>query len=590
MNLENIRESKAEAHRSQSPAEGDCRLLQIGIRGLIVAVACCGAISWAARSVWESRHPTLVAIRGLSSREPSARARAVREVLAAGVKDPGLSLPPLLAVLSDPAPEVRGAAAEALGVIASEAVMAGAAGDVPRVATAALIRALKDAEPAVRDSSMGALVRITNTPRVAGSIDVKAVITALAATLDDGDVAVRLAALNALRSCGPLASDDPPRAISAALKDRSAKVRAAAITALASFPRPLDPWLPLLLRGLEQEEPEVSGAWGAAIYRSKPPAFSEAAIPALIAALGSPARNVRFLAARALEPHAHDPRVARALIPVLRSFVKEPSDTEPRSRLVTGHFEILSAARMLGRIVPGTASESEVVTAMAEALDSSNWWQRRAAMEALVAFGPAAEPAVPALIRAMREAPGRQSEMNPAEAQEIAQLLAKIAPGTSSESAVIAALTEAVRSDRASVRPWAADALAAFGPAAEPAVPALIEALHRAAAEKNPRHSSGYAVATALAKIAPGTKSADAALAALIEILRTDSQVRGGAVAALPAFGTKAASALPQLRAWRDSPGDPLKWDATRAVKAIERALAAERIEDGETTQGRQAP
>src|SRR5262249_46887859 len=212
---------------------------------------------------------------------------------------------------------VRAAAAEALGVLGGEAVMTGSSVEAAQVATTGLIRALKDREPAVRVAADFALERIASAKGAAGSVDLKGIVAALASTLGDGDEQVRLIALDALGRCGPFGSADPPSELVAALEDRSARVRAAAVKALACFPCPLDPWLPSLLRSLEHDEPEVRSACRFAFSRATPPAFSSAAIPALVAALGSGSRIVRLSAASALEPHARDPRVPATLIPAL---------------------------------------------------------------------------------------------------------------------------------------------------------------------------------------------------------------------------------------------------------------------------------
>jgi hypothetical protein len=49
------------------------RRFQTGVRTLIVLVASCGVMLWAARSVWESRHPAIAAARGLKAQSPEDR-------------------------------------------------------------------------------------------------------------------------------------------------------------------------------------------------------------------------------------------------------------------------------------------------------------------------------------------------------------------------------------------------------------------------------------------------------------------------------------------------------------------------------------
>jgi hypothetical protein len=79
----------------------------------------------------------------------------------------------------------------------------------------------------------------------------------------------------------------------------------------------------------------------------------------------------------------------------------------------------------------------------------------------------------------------------------------------------------------------------------------------------------------ALARIAPGTKSADAALAALIEALDSRVSLQKEVVEALPAFGAKAARAIPRLRELRKPRGGPgVHQSAGVALDAIEAALS----------------
>src|SRR5262249_48247633 len=174
----------------------------------------------------------------------------------------------------------------------------------------------------------------------------------------------------------------------------------------------------------------------------------------------------------------------------------------------------------LGRISPGTARAGEVVAALAEAVRSEGLGRRQAATEALVEFGPAAEPAIPALVEVVREALGEKNAAarfdvlslygygfgmeaaagalamvalgtRPAgyvswDVQVAARDLAKIAPGTRSANVVIETLTEVVRFRRLLQRTWAVEALGAFGPAAEPAVPSIVQLLRETLESKSP--------------------------------------------------------------------------------------------------------
>jgi HEAT repeat protein len=486
---------------------------QTGVRGLIVAVACCGVISWAARSARETLHPALAEARRLRSSNPSDRVEAARRLDPLGMVDPGRAIPPLIAALRDPEAEVRIEACKSLGVIGGEAIRTGSAGDEVRAAVAGLIGTMKDPKPAIRIAATRAIVPIVLAKGSGTVIDVPAVITALVTMLSDRDDEVRLNALYAQMNCGPSASADPPAPLVAVLEDRSARNRAMAVRALAAFPRSLDPWLAPLLRRAEDSEPEVVRACWDAFARSRPPAFSAEAIPRLVAALGSRSRAVRYIAAGALSPHASDRRTTVA-IPALLTLLREEGTRE-------SHPTRWDAAALTG-------------------------------------FG------------------GDPANM-------VVSLLGQFALRSDAAGDIITALTEVLRSGDPFRRMSAANALGKIGPAAEPAIPSLIRLLRADLAGEAWRGNfNGPWVVQALGRIAPGTKSADDALAVLIEALDLPSEGRAASywipqmhlaiIEAVPAFGAAAARALPRLRAFQKAQDPPLKAAADKAVIAIEGA------------------
>src|SRR5262249_29675296 len=155
------------------------------------------------------------------------------------------------------------------------------------------IRSLGDREPSVRLAALRGLLAATSANGAAGSAELRPVVDALAAILGDPDDGVRLAAIEALGHRGPLVSADPPAGLVMAMEERSAGNRAAAITAVSKYAGTHDPLLPSLLRIVEHDEDVVRMACWRAFARSQPPAFSAAAIPALVKALGSRSRIVR---------------------------------------------------------------------------------------------------------------------------------------------------------------------------------------------------------------------------------------------------------------------------------------------------------
>ena len=474
------------------------------MRGLIAVVACCGVVSWAARTFWESQNPAIAAARGLRSPNPSVRVGATRELSTSGAADADVAAPALAAALADPEVAVRIAAAESLGAMISDLVRTGSAGEPIRAGVEGLIGSLKDRETAVRIAATNALATIAAAKGAAGVIELQAVIVALVASLGDADDEVRLAALLALTGCGPLASSDPPAALVAALQDRSARNRAAAITALARFPRSLDPWLALLLR-LVEHDPEVRQASQSAFLRDRPPAFSADSIPALAAALGSRSRIVRSYAARALYPHASDPRAAVA-IPALLAVLREPIDPELTRQSEPGRPRRLEG---LGSLRPGRVSA-----------------------------GPA---------RARHEV-GRRGHRGADRSRPIRPRL---------PAGVGGPCPGRVRPGRRVGRPRARAGVAGR-PGQEGRRPLFLRISGR----------------LALGRIAPRTKSADEALAALIEALDSRSEVRLAtriaAIEALPPFGATDARVTPLLRAWQKNPDLHLKRAADKAVTVLD--------------------
>jgi hypothetical protein len=142
----------------------------------------------------------------------------------------------------------------------------------------------------------------------------------------------------------------------------------------------------------------------------------------------------------------------------------------------------IHAARMLGRLAPGTASAGEVVAALAEAARTGYRLRREPAIESLGEFGPAAEPAIPALLQVLREALARIDESYAFEGQVVVRVLAKIAPGTRSADMALAALIEILEQrpeayEATSALLWprlaAIEAVPTFGPMAVAAIPQL---------------------------------------------------------------------------------------------------------------------
>jgi HEAT repeat protein len=440
---------------------------------LIVAAACCGILFWSVRYL--SHWPTIAASRGLKAQSVLDRVDATRLLVQVGIRDGDIAIPALIAALNDPDTEVRDAAAQALIPIVLEAVQSGSADGAVRAATAAMVRSLKDPQPVVRTTAATALGSFAFPKRSVEVIAYPPMVAALSTMLNDRDDDVRLAAVHALAFAGPVSQISPPDDLVAALQDQSVPVRAAAVEALAKFPCSLDPWLPFFIRSMEEDESQVRVACARAFYRRQPPAFSMAAVPALIAALKSRERIVRAQATRALYPHAHDP-VAETAIPALLVLLREPiltDQTDPRLSAVLKVDPSEEAAFLLGEIAPGTASADEVIKALTDVVQSGHPVRGMRAVQSLESFGAVAESSTPVLIKAMLEASGTGDQFFFV-ARSVPSALGRIAPGKASAAKSVAALTDAARHSQSSdVRVAAIKALTLFGPDAATAIPVV---------------------------------------------------------------------------------------------------------------------
>jgi PBS lyase HEAT-like repeat len=228
---------------------------------------------------------------------------------------------------------------------------------------------------------------------------------------------------------------------------------------------------------------------------------------------------------------------AHAAIPALIAMAREEwSDSATEDRWILALDR--SAIQALPKIALETESAGQVIAVLTELIQETSPNRTAAAVAALGEFGPAAESAIPALIRALswKRSPGS------------IDALVRIAAGPTSARKVIAGLGGVVRTGRPEIQSAAANALGDFGPAAESAVPDLILAIEEAAREK--RYDVTWRACVALGRIAPRTKSAGEAIAALDRLLRirpAEANFQIAAADALADFGPAAESAVPDL-------------------------------------------
>jgi HEAT repeat protein len=498
---------------------------------------------WITQTVLSDGHSAKKAIREMESNNPSVRVSAIRELQTVGLGKGEITIPPLIVALRDENAQARSAAAVALGAIGADAVNAGSLDDLARRAIAALLDALKDPQPAGRVAAANALASMLGSTKAAVLVDSKATVAALTECMKDPDAEFRYAALRVLALAAANSRMGPPHELAGALKDERAGNRSVAAVAVVNFARGLDPWVPSLFQIIETDDDlQVREAVATRVATIHPPAITAAAIPELIAALERTDGRARGTAARVLMSFGPEGRMAiPALIAMARESWSDSADVERRRLQLDG-----LAIQALTKIALETDSAGRVITALTELLQEKSPKRCAMAVDALGEFGPAAQSVIPALIRAL---PWRLPPVTAhpfAEQAVVIKALGRIAPGTKPSAELIAGLGGAMRTGQPDLQADAADALAEIGPAAESTVPDLIRAIVEAAREKRPRVT--WRASVALGRIAPGTKSASEAIAALHKLLQIpepDFQI--AAADALGDFGPAAEPAVPDL-------------------------------------------
>ncbi len=424
--------------------------------------------------------------------------------------------------------------------------------------------------------------RLAAVEAMEGFAAVEPIVGALLAATRDPNALVRAEGLRALRSREALT---PPRFLSLigpALDDPSPTVRAAAAQAIQGFGAGIEPLVPALLRrGQDDPDPGVRDACATALGRIRPGDLSTTVIPAFTAAIdrsGTPAalreHLIEALTRFGSKAAPAVPAIARTLISAEREPDRpSPKETEPLSleatyRPTPAEERILlrrNAAQALGALAPGTPAADEAISALIAALDDPIDEIERVVAQSLTAFGASARRAVPALASAFQRA---RSEKHLLRAGLLADSIGRIDP-TSAEAAVAVAFLSAVLyTEDGPARVFAERALANFGPAAAPAIPALMDLIRRPDLRSGPELAS---VARALGRIAPGGPDAGLAVAAIVEALISDPPppFAAPAIESLTRFGAEAVPALPRLRELENSNEPEVRSAAHKAVAAI---------------------
>jgi HEAT repeat protein len=409
------------------------------IATLVVLVATCGAVFWAARVVRDVAVPANGLVRSLRGGDVRDRLAAARALGESAADDVPLAIPALAEAICDDNEEVSLSAVRALADAGMTALRAGARRELI-AAEKALNGAMRHRLGAAREEAAIGLANMVLASQPGSPFDYESAAAALALGLRDEDVRVRLAAVRALADVGTKTEITvlPRSLLGAVTRDESADVRAAAASALGSF-------------------------------RSR--TSSEVKIPPLIEALRDRDRQVRFDAATAL---GRIGPVASPAIPSLVALLNDPIvvRSEPnRWESKQSLDPACAAAVTLGRIANGTAAKDEAITALARTLYSDHAWRRNAAVQGLSMVGKEAASAVPDAVAFLAGAYSESGTLG-ADLQTV-RLLGKAAPGSELFGHVMTLLVKLLDSKEGPTRYEAAAALGELGPAASDAVPRL---------------------------------------------------------------------------------------------------------------------
>lgn len=457
-----------------SSDRGGSRNRAVSVRTLMVLVASCGAVLWAARTVREWVDPVNRWTREVRGGPLEQRWDAALKLGDAKGSDVATALPALTVALGDQDERVAAVAAVSLGR-AARSVKRGRASALAREAVATLASALKDGRPLVRAAAAGELA--DTDPGLFGAGAPAAYNAVMNTVLRDPSEQVRWEGASALGRLHWPAPGPPPEALTAALNgDPSRRVRVAAIQALGRFQSGRDQTTLALLQALETDDPEVRRICDGALQRlfeSRADAErrSAALVPALLEAVASPDPAVCSNAAAVLGEIG---AAAVAGVPALIGLLADPANPKWLTWIhVSPEWRdpAARAALALGEIAPATPRADEAVAALLAVLRSgTSEWRRTKAAEGLARFGAAREESIrPVLVEVLNERMKKSGSLGPS----VCLALGRVAPGTPGADEAVGALVAALDAHWPTTRSEAVSALARFGSKARSALPRL---------------------------------------------------------------------------------------------------------------------
>jgi HEAT repeat protein len=435
--------------------------------------------------------------------------------------------PRVIAALEDRSEAVRTAAAR--GLAPFQSAMLGMLPD--------LVAAMEKARPECREAYLAVLrrLRVSDVPEeIAGRL-----IAALIAALGDRDGGVRCQVAGMLGEFGPDAGAAAVLALRAVVEDPGQPGMPGA--ASEGFSRERDPAI-----AASQALRRVAGDESRAGSSGRTPT-APGVVAALIKLMGDPSAGRRLSAVYALTSFDADDAVVAA-------FVGASRDRDEGVR-------IAAVQALRGR---GARLRSRAIEAIREAMEDRSPRVRYAAAYALTDFGVGVEPMIPALIRHAQHDPDATVR------ETVARAMGSLGPPAVSP-AVVPMFVKAIESPAASatLRASLVGVLAGLGPAARVAAPAIVRLL-RSAEEDVGRDIALRArpvyglvaseslgegsialrrnAARALGVLAPGTPTADEAVAALVAALDDPAdEVSQQVGESLIALGPAARASVPSL-------------------------------------------
>jgi HEAT repeat protein len=500
--------------------------LQTGIRTAIVLVASCAVVFWAWRHVSDSNKPQTTRdwIQAIDTGDLDDRRLALQKLELAKPDEIDLVIAASTRALSDPQAPIRVEAALVLARFAAPS-SPGQSPDVKRARSIAkrLLEAFQsDQDASVRTTAASGLATIYSALVKAGirasdfpesdPLRPETLVAAFDKELER-DPAIRLALAAALERLGSLSMPAPPGLLKV-LQDPSYDVRGEALKALSHFSGGVDQAIPVLIKDLATNPSRFPPDYASI---AKTMHVSRSAVPILLPALESDDGLVREAAA-AMVARIEPPPLSAA--PSLIAAVKKA--------IAAGDGPSNDLDPLDGEARPGEA------------------------------LAPRA--------RARPEQPAPDSVSS-----DLATALARATAPTES----VPLLIDLLKRKSPSSRSAAAEGLAALGPTAHAAIPALVATMKEAIAGGHSTTGYGARTARALGRIAPQSpegqaKSADV-IAALTQALNArGASIRTAAAEALGNFGPKAATAIARLRELLHDRDDRMQGAAKSALMKIE--------------------